>query len=212
MITCQNFELLTFFASQHSMDNVHSLASSLTTAAESLITASLNHTQNQMESHMKDSVEVFSKIEKTTTELLNAVPVFVDILEEQKRQSTQSMQGVNDKLMTEFTQIKSVFKLQHRTLSLQFAMSNSQIGSFTYYQEGTKESLNSSSDVIAVCMAWMRSESYPLAKKSLLSYPQLPNIRVKGEQDYRNALCHQIHGLTGIRGYIENDTLIIPEL
>ena len=198
-----------------SSTDLSALASSLSSAAESLISASISHTHSQLDSHLKASQDSLGAICRTNAEVLNSIPVFVDIMEENKKETVAAINGLKESLSLELNQLKLQFVKQSqnsRILCLQFAIQNSSIQSFSYYKLGHKEALNSSVLVQQACMNWIRNEGFSVIEKSLASYDEIEEIFVNGEKMFVKAIVLQIYGLTGIQGVLKGEYLVLPEL
>jgi hypothetical protein len=164
-------------------------ASKLANAAEELIKAACSHVESTSLS-----------VGRETVELLNKLTIGSSSIEKSMESLKQEIVKLNEKsvesLKQEIVKLNEEIAIQTKNQKLEWAISNTGVNSFEYYQKnGSYNSISSANFVKFVLLSFRRGVGHYITDRSMTRYDYGTNE--EGEKQFRDKLSNQIHELLG---------------
>jgi CO dehydrogenase/acetyl-CoA synthase alpha subunit len=177
--------------------------SKLTLAAEELIKAASTHVESTSLAIGKETVEGLKQLSVNSTSIEKSVEA-LKLLQESKMNTL--IQSIAE-LKKEMTELNANVVLQTKHQTLEWAISNAEMGSFKYYEKADNyncyhcnRSQVASAELVRLVLMIFRNGSGRYIDKLGLTHTSSGGVNdqnKESEKNFRDALSTQIHNLTG---------------
>ena len=164
----------------------------LVAAAEQLVKAACSQVETTSISISQQTLKGIQKLSVDSTSVEKSVKSLKESNESKFNNLNQNM----SLLKQEMEKLNESLVNHSKNQALQWAIDHAGLNSFKYYRSGYGTE-DSSSLVKEILLLFRKGQGGIINSKSLKPYGYQSADNIEGEKMFRDALCSQIHGLTG---------------